>query len=311
MAKTKRPKYRQLTLDGIPINLDRPKRQLSGEIAPFMFKDQPLHAQMQNGEPWFVAMDACKVLEIKNTSDAVRGRMRVQKHTGTPYWSGGLDADEWGIGSADTPSGKQEVLLVNEFGLYALIAKSRTKNAKEFQRWVRHEVLPSISRTGSYSLKSADRVLSTQRRLRCDKRTAKNREEQRSTNVSCHADLHAQGAKRNTYMDWNNAPYEGMYGGMTARDLRRTTNRKGSPLEWSGGTNLAVNTLSKTITLQIAQEKKIPPVERAELLRRVAQEVARSSPDQFGPEFAFGITEHPERGRILDVVRVQLPAPKA
>lgn len=86
-----------------------------------------------DGEPWVVAKDVCDALEINNTSKALER----------------IDADEKGITSSYTPSGIQEMLIVNESGLYTLILGSRKKEAKEFKRWVTHEVIPAIRKTGA------------------------------------------------------------------------------------------------------------------------------------------------------------------
>ncbi|WP_304459651.1 BRO-N domain-containing protein, partial [Alicyclobacillus sendaiensis] len=101
-----------------------------------------------NGDPWFVASDICNILEI-DTSLAINGRERVDCD-GNTYRSGGLDEDEKGTATVSTPGGPQEVLIVSEPGLYSLIMKSRKPIAKPFQRWVTHEVLPSIRKTGEY-----------------------------------------------------------------------------------------------------------------------------------------------------------------
>ena len=90
----------------------------------------------EHGEPWFVAKDVCHVLGIGNTSMAL----------------GRLDDDEKGVSLADTPGGRQSVSTVNEPGLYALILRSDKPGAREFKRWVVHELLPEIRRTGSYGL---------------------------------------------------------------------------------------------------------------------------------------------------------------
>lgn len=93
-----------------------------------------------NGEPWFVAKDVCDALCL--------GR----QHDSTRY----LDADEKGEGLVDTPSGKQTMVVINEPGFYKLIMKSRKPEAKAFQRWVTHEVLPSIRKKGGYIAAAAD-----------------------------------------------------------------------------------------------------------------------------------------------------------
>jgi len=93
----------------------------------------------EDGMQCFIAPDACRALEIKDTWNALRR----------------LDEDEKGTVTISTPGGPQDVTYVTEPGLYALILTSRQERAKAFKRWVTHEVLPEIRRTGSYSAKSA------------------------------------------------------------------------------------------------------------------------------------------------------------
>lgn len=98
---------------------------------------------MRLGDPWFVAKDACDCLDLGNVSQTCSR----------------LDDDERGIISIDTPSGKQEMLIVSEPGLYSLIGSSKKQEAKAFKRWVNHEVLPSIRKTGSYSIGQTQSVM--------------------------------------------------------------------------------------------------------------------------------------------------------
>ena len=88
----------------------------------------------RGGILWFVARDVCACLGIGNTGDVIAA----------------LDDDEKGIDSIDTPGGRQEMSTVSEPGLYSLILRSRKPEAKRFKRWITHEVLPSIRRTGGY-----------------------------------------------------------------------------------------------------------------------------------------------------------------
>lgn len=90
----------------------------------------------ENGVVWFVSVDVCNCLGIKNSRDAVRR----------------LDADEKGAVLIRTLGGKQTVTAVNEEGLYALVLSSRKREAKEFKRWITHDVIPAIRKTGSYSM---------------------------------------------------------------------------------------------------------------------------------------------------------------
>lgn len=88
----------------------------------------------QNDIILFVAADVCKALEIKNQRDAVSR----------------LDNDEKGVVLTDTLGGKQNMNVINEYGLYNLVLTSRKPEAKAFKRWITHEVIPAIRKTGSY-----------------------------------------------------------------------------------------------------------------------------------------------------------------
>lgn len=94
----------------------------------------PIRTVMVDGEPWFVAKDVCEALDITNSRDAVAR----------------LDDDEKGVVLTDTLGGAQELSAVNEPGLYTLILGSRKPEAKAFRRWITHEVLPALRRTGRY-----------------------------------------------------------------------------------------------------------------------------------------------------------------
>lgn len=87
-----------------------------------------------DGEPFFVAKDICFALEITNVSAAVSR----------------LDDDEKGIIKSDTLGGVQDLLSINESGMYSLILRSNKPEAKRFKKWVTSEVLPSIRKTGQY-----------------------------------------------------------------------------------------------------------------------------------------------------------------
>ena len=104
----------------------------------------------KDGEPWFVAADICAALGLGNPSQTVS------------Y----LDDDERAVMPATLISdegGPGGVNVVNEAGLYSMILRSRKPEAKVFKRWITHEVLPSIRKTGAYSVPSipAQRDVST------------------------------------------------------------------------------------------------------------------------------------------------------
>lgn len=111
-------------------------------VIPFSFGQQQVRTLLIDDQPWFVAADVCASLAIANTSLAVNGRADRE--------TDGLDEDEKGIATVNTPSGDQEMLVVNESGLYALIFKSRKAEAKRFKKWVTAEVLPAIRKHGRY-----------------------------------------------------------------------------------------------------------------------------------------------------------------
>ena len=90
-------------------------------------------------EPWFVAVDVCRALEIGNSSQAISR----------------LDADEKMItliSNEGNKRGNPNMTVVNEPGLYTLILSSRKPEAKAFKRWITHEVIPAIRKTGAYGV---------------------------------------------------------------------------------------------------------------------------------------------------------------
>lgn len=105
---------------------------MNNKIQQFDFRGASLRTLTDEaGEPWFVAKDVCDILEISNPSDALKR----------------LDDDE----RSRFNLGRQgETNIVNEAGLYVLVLGSRKPEAHEFKRWVTHEVLPQIRKTGGY-----------------------------------------------------------------------------------------------------------------------------------------------------------------
>lgn len=91
-------------------------------------------ARGKSGEPVFVAKDICAILDLGNPRSSIAL----------------LDDDEKGVHSVDTPGGKQQMTTVTEPGFYKLVMRSRKPEAKAFQRWVTHDVLPALRRDGGY-----------------------------------------------------------------------------------------------------------------------------------------------------------------
>ena len=106
------------------------------ELQIFDYNGTPLRTVEKDGELWWVLKDVCEVIGIaKHTNVAAR-----------------LEDDEKGACVMGTPSGQQSMIIINEPGLYNVILRSDKPEAKDFKRWVTHEVLPSIRRHGSYAL---------------------------------------------------------------------------------------------------------------------------------------------------------------
>ena len=110
--------------------MDKSKMQV------FAYDEARVRTVDVDGEPWFVGKDVANALGYEKPTDAVR------KH---------VDEEDRGISKMETPSGAQEMTIINESGLYSLIFGSKLDSAKKFKRWVTSEVLPSIRKTGGYS----------------------------------------------------------------------------------------------------------------------------------------------------------------
>lgn len=109
---------------------------ISSSLQLFADKGFKIRVIMRCDEPWFVAKDACDCLTISNVTQACQT----------------LDEDEKGVCKVETLGGKQDMMVISESGLYTLIMRSNKEQAKPFRRWVTGEVLPSIRKTGGYSI---------------------------------------------------------------------------------------------------------------------------------------------------------------
>ena len=110
---------------------------MNQQLMPFDYEGREIRVvKDEQGDPWFVAADVCAVLQLPETHKAVAR----------------LDDDEKDRNSIPTPGGSQSMTVVSESGLYNLVLGSRKAEAKRFKRWVTHEVLPAIRKTGSYAV---------------------------------------------------------------------------------------------------------------------------------------------------------------
>jgi len=121
------------------------KNSTAGETAMqvYTFNETDISIRIQNidGNPWFVAKDLCNALELNDVRRAVEP----------------LDDDEKLTGEILQSGQRRLMWLVNESGMYALVIRSNKPEAKKFRKWVTNEVLPSIRRTGSYTVQPAAR----------------------------------------------------------------------------------------------------------------------------------------------------------
>ena len=112
-------------------------------LIPLNYESKEIRlVQDENGEPWWVARDVCQILGLEDTHKAVQR----------------LDEDEKGRKTIPTPGGNQVMWIVNEPGLYSIIIRSNKPEAKQFKRWITHEVLPSIRKTGRYEVDTLSEI---------------------------------------------------------------------------------------------------------------------------------------------------------
>lgn len=109
------------------------------ELAQFVYDDHQVRVVEHEGMPWFVATDLAQVLEYRNASDLTRG----------------IEDEDLRTHIVRTSAGPREALVVSEGGLYTILVRARTERARPFRRWVTHEVLPQIRKTGAYSMNQA------------------------------------------------------------------------------------------------------------------------------------------------------------
>ena len=106
------------------------------DLQIFIYSGAQLRTIQQPDGLWWVLRDVCQVLGLDSPHKVAER----------------LDDDEKGRNLIPTPGGKQEMTIINEPGLYSVILRSDKPEAKAFKRWVVHEVLPSIRKTGSYGM---------------------------------------------------------------------------------------------------------------------------------------------------------------
>lgn len=103
----------------------------------FVYENQKIRTITIDNENWFVGKDVAKVLGYKDTVNAIKTHVTTDDKRG------------WQI---TTPSGAQEMVVINEPGIYAMIFGSQLDEAQKFKQWVTHDVLPALRQTGHYAL---------------------------------------------------------------------------------------------------------------------------------------------------------------
>ena len=127
----------------------------------FDFHGQDVRTVIINNEPYFVGKDVAEILGYTNSRQALKNH---------------VDEDDKGVSKCDTPGGKQDLVIINESGLYSLILSSKLPQAKEFKHWVTSEVLPTIRKHGMFAtdelLDNPDFAIATLQKLK-EEREAK------------------------------------------------------------------------------------------------------------------------------------------
>ena len=279
----------QQTLPGIKV--DPEPIRAREVIVPLYFEGQSAQVILIDGEPWWIAAEVCRILEIVETHRAIDR----------------LDDDEKGRHTVTTLGGPQEVVVINEAGLYNLVFTSRKPEAKRFKRWITHEVLPSIRKTGSYSISQRGPISKIMRRLGCDEETALARFESRQINKDMAARLKSEGACQNDYKASHNAVYRGQFGDEWDAPSLRVELGQGpdeTPLDRMSMMPLAINTLAKAEARKVLETSgvEITPKVRVEQLYKSARQVSESSLRRLGDDFVYDFVDDANRGRIIDVI---------
>lgn len=128
------PTARALGINAVIYQENNVMANNSTNVIPFNFGKQQVRTLLIAGDPWFVASDIATALQYRDSFNMCRN----------------LDNDEKDTQIVSTLGGAQEMLAINESGLYSAILRSRKSEAKRFKKWVTSEVLPAIRKTGRY-----------------------------------------------------------------------------------------------------------------------------------------------------------------
>lgn len=121
-------------------------------LITYEFNGKEVRITTKNGEPWWFAKDVCDILGLKDVS------MSLQK----------LEDDEKLIQKLFVLGQHRQFWLINEPGLYSLILRSNKPAAKKFKRWITHDVLPEIRKTGGYSINEKKEIEELKKELKSE-----------------------------------------------------------------------------------------------------------------------------------------------
>ena len=133
-----------------------------------------IRTMVKRGEPYFVGKDVADILGYKNSRKAIADH---------------VDEEDKGVTKCDTLGGVQELTVINESGVYALIFGSKLPAAKKFKRWVTSEVLPSIRKTGSYSTIPKEKQAFKEQELKARMLNARVRESSQYLKIAAQIDI--------------------------------------------------------------------------------------------------------------------------
>lgn len=105
-------------------------------LQQFTYGNHAVRTVTRDGDPWFIAADVAQILGYRDAANLTRR----------------IDDEDKGTHLMSTPSGSQNFSVISEPGLYVAVIGSKVESARMFKRWVTHEVIPSIRKTGSYAV---------------------------------------------------------------------------------------------------------------------------------------------------------------
>lgn len=303
MVATKKGKAPvQLDLFGHPLEPLKP--QVEQAESADMFEGHEIRRIEKDGRRWWVLADVCKVIGITQAT-------RVTDR---------LNEDESTVISIHSARNAHSLTVVNEAGLYHVVLTTRLRKdnpaydkVNRFRRWVCHEVLPEIRKTGKYTgKKPLDKVAAIQKKLNCDRPTADARLRSIGQSKASHRLLARHNAKPQDYREYNNRVYMAMFG-REAKGLREVLGQRPGETPMDRMSRLTLSQLehAKALADKVAEIKNVKSLdERNEIIEGCVVYVRDNDLLRFGRpgEFVHGIIEDDSRGRIIDVVQRQLPA---